>query len=115
MSRLSKASDLATRVAAEAALLATKVIAEATVKATAVAADAAALAAKSAPEVAKVANDLASHEAICTERYGYINTALEELKKDGKALTKFMWSANGLLVVTLLAIVGYFFAQGWHK
>ncbi len=115
MSRLSKASALAPRAPAEAALPATKVTAEATTKATIVAADAAALAAKSAPEVAKVKADLESHEKIDGERFGHITATPDDLKKDFKGLTRNMWSANGILVVTLLAIAGFFFAAGWHK
>lgn len=112
MPRQSK-EQLAAQITAEATKQAVALVAEAAAKATLLAADAAALATKSAPEIMTVASKLQTHEEVCAQRYENLEVALKDLKDGAAAMGKAMWTANGMLVLTLLATVGFFFAKGW--
>ena len=90
------ASQLALELVAKAAAAAVELAAGAQSRATALVVD-----------TADTASKLTTHEAVCLIRYG-------EITRDLNFLKKATWSANGLLIATLLAAVAYFLAQKLH-
>ena len=97
-----KASTDALDLVAKAAAAAVDLAANATAKATSLAANTTDTAAK-----------LEKHEAVCAERYAGILSSLSGIDGSVGTIFKLVWTANGMIIVVLLGIVGFFFARGW--
>lgn len=50
---------------------------------------------------------IASHERVCTERWGQARASSEELKKAINGLFRHMWAAAVGIITMLLTIIGW--------